>query len=92
MLIKELYKTIYTGDDGQTIVSIGPVLIENNINKELVGNRVIADEGKCLSNGETKVRVLDIKSLGGWEEIDLGEEEEYISYIDLLNERSTEIQ
>lgn len=64
-----LYK--YTRADGGTTVS--PVKPECEYT-EMV--RLVADEGKALTNGETVTSCVDTDSAEGWTEIDAPEEEE----------------
>ena len=37
--------------------------------------RLIADEGKILTNGETEAYCIDVDSTDGWTEVDAPEEE-----------------
>lgn len=64
-----LYK--YTRTDGGTTVS--PVKPDCEYTEEV---RLVADEGKALTNGETVTACVDTDSAEGWTEIDAPEETE----------------
>jgi hypothetical protein len=69
MQIIPLYK--YEREDGGTTVS--PIKPENTEYTEMY--RLVADEGKILTNGERQTSCADVESVDGWEEIDNPEEE-----------------
>ena len=67
MIIKTLYR--YQRDDGGTTVSPSKPDCEYT---ELL--RLIADEGKALTNGSVTTSCIDVESAEGWTEIDEPEE------------------
>lgn len=67
MQIITLYK--YTRPDGGTTVS--PVKPEGEYTEMY---RLVADEGKALTNGEIITYCADVESVEGWTEIDAPEE------------------
>jgi hypothetical protein len=68
MQIRNLYK--YIREDGG--VTVSPIKPEC----EYTGMfRLVADEGKVLTNGEVTTSCTDVESTEGWTEIDAPEEE-----------------
>ena len=68
MQIINLYK--YIREDGGTTVSPDK---PNGEHSEMF--RLVADEGKVLTNGEIETYCTDVESVEGWSEIDEPKEE-----------------
>lgn len=68
MQVKPLYK--YTRDDGGTTVSL-----DEPDRPYTVLFRVVADEGKLVTDGAIQAPCIDVESTEGWVEIDAPEEE-----------------
>lgn len=64
MQIIPIYKFIREGGG----VTVSPIKPENTEYTEM--QRLIADEGKILTNGEKQTSCADVESVDGWEEID----------------------
>ena len=69
MKIIMLYK--YIRDDGGTTVS--PVKPDCPYT---IKYRIVADEGKILTNGIKRTGCIDVDTVDGWDEIDAPDEEE----------------
>jgi hypothetical protein len=69
MQVITLYK--YVRDDGG--VTVSPIKPECEYTEM---NRIIADEGKMLTNGSIETYCTDVESVEGWVEIDAPEEEQ----------------
>lgn len=74
MQVKNLYH--YHRENGGLTVS--PNIPDDVSDYEIGSYRLIADEGKILTNGETTAQCIDVTSTDGWTEIDAPPEEEVI--------------
>lgn len=69
METKKLYRIIRKGGG----ITITPNYVSGC---EEAGVRLIADEGKLLTNGKITTSCIDVESAEGWSEIDALEEED----------------
>lgn len=69
MKIIPIYKFIREGGG----VTVSPIKPENTEYIDMV--RIIADEGKLLTNGERQTPCADVYTADGWSEIDKPKEE-----------------
>lgn len=53
-------------------VTVSPIMPETTEYTEMY--RLVADEGKILTNGEIQTSCADVETIDGWEEIDNPEE------------------
>ena len=88
MQIIPLYKYIRKSGG----VTVSPIKPENTEYTDMF--RIVADEGKILTNGEIFTPCTDVGSVEGWEEIDDTENSEQATeqdYLDALQELGVNI-